>query len=56
MWKEKITDLAIYVLIVFVSGAIGFSISQTLGWNEAYKVYAPTIPPQADPFYADLTA
>ena len=56
MWKEKITDLTIYTLIIVFSYGIGFSVSQALGWNEAYKVYAPTIPPQADPFYADLTA
>jgi len=56
MWKEKITDLAIYALMVFIGLAMQFSLSQALGWNEAYKVYAPTISPQADPFYADLTA
>ena len=47
--KGKITNLAVYTLICVIS----FSV--THAFNLDSKVLAPTIPPQADPFYADLT-
>ena len=54
MLKEWIADLTIYTLIVFASLTIGLSVPYALGYGT--KAYAPTIPPQADPFFEDITA
>ena len=56
MWKERITDLAIYAVVILISYAIGSLISHALGGDEAMKVLAPTISPQADPFFEYITS
>jgi len=48
VWKQKLFPIIIYIVIGFFSSA-GSE-------NPASKAYAPTIPPQTNPFYEDITA
>lgn len=54
-FKEKIIDSILITLIMSVSYLIGIVIWNSIGISYE-KVYAPTFPTQADPFYSDWTA
>lgn len=54
--KEKIIDSILMTLIVSVSYLMGIIIWNSMGIISYDKVYAPTLPTQADPFYSDWTA